>query len=67
VGETYFQHLKHASSFGGRLIVAGSACLMHGIFPFLFVKTGSKQVTKLHDKMVTNRDQRVTEILDYVI
>ena len=67
VGETYFQHLKHASSFGGRLIVAGAACLMHGIFPFLFVKTGSKQVTKLHDRMVTNRDQRVTEILDYVI
>ncbi len=67
VGETYFQHFKHAASFGTRLVLAGIACLLHGIFPFLFVKTGSKQVTQLHDRMVTNRDQRVSEILDYVI
>ena len=67
VGETYLQHFRHASSFGIRLIFAGTACLLHGIFPFLFVKTGSNQVTQLHDRMVTNRDQRVSEILDFVI
>ncbi len=66
VGETYSQHLRQASGFGGRLIVAGFACLLHGIFPFLFIKTGSKQVVKLHDKMVTNRSN-IPEMLDFVI
>lgn len=55
VGETYGEHLVQASGFGLRMIVAGMACVMHGIFPFLFVKTGSKQIGHLHDQMVANR------------
>lgn len=49
-----------------RLIVAGIACLLHAIFPFLFVKTGSKQIVQLHDKMVTNR-HRIPDMIDFVI
>lgn len=66
VGETYGQHLRQASGFGGRLIIAGLACLLHGVFPFLFVKTGSRQIVHLHDKMVTNRS-KIPEMLDFVI
>ena len=55
VGETYLEHLGVASWFGLRMLVAGTACLMHGLFPFLFVKTGSTTITELHDRMVTNR------------
>jgi len=59
VGETYFQHLGQAFSFSIEMLVAGIACLMHGFLPFLFVKTGSKTITRLHKKMVTHRDRRL--------
>ena len=55
VGETYVQHLGVATSFGARMILGGLACLVHGLLPFLFTSTGSRTVTKLHDRMVANR------------
>lgn len=55
VGETYLEHMRAAGSFGGRLVVAGVACLVHSILPFAFVTTASREVVSLHDKMVTNR------------
>lgn len=67
VGETYGQHLVHASGFGLRMILGGIACILHGVLPFLFVRTGSKQVTVLHDRMVTNRTKPMPGILDFVI
>ncbi|HVV66085.1 MAG TPA: DUF6356 family protein [Rhizomicrobium sp.] len=55
VGETYIEHLESASHFGGRMILAGVACLLHGVFPFLFVTTGSRAVRHLHERMITHR------------
>ena len=66
VGETYGQHLRHASGFGLRMIAGGMACVLHGFLPFLFVRTGSSQITLLHHKMVTNRGTQ-PGILDFVI
>ena len=57
VGETYSEHLVMASGFGLRMIVAGIACVLHGFFPFLFVKTGSHQIETLHGKMIVNRSR----------
>lgn len=58
VGETYFQHLYHASGFGLRMTLGGVACLLHAVFPFLFVTTGSRAVQQLHDRMVVDRHPR---------
>lgn len=58
VGESYFEHMGQAFSFGSSMLLSGIACLLHGFFPFLFVKTGSEAITKLHDRMVLNRDRR---------
>ena len=55
VGESYLQHMVSAVSFGGRMIAAGFACMLHGLFPFLFVTTGSQTVRHLHDRMITGR------------
>ena len=55
VDETYFEHLAHASGFGWRMIAGGLACLLHGIFPFTFEKTGSNCIRTLNDRMVVNR------------
>jgi len=55
VGESYFEHLLRAASFGARMMFAGGACLIHALLPFLFVKTGSLAIADLHTAMVTNR------------
>ncbi len=58
VGETYGEHLVMASGFGLKMIGAGLACLVHGLLPFLFVKTGSAAITELHQRMVTSRSRK---------
>lgn len=55
VGESYAEHLAAASGFGWRMILAGLACMVHGLLPFLFVRTGSEAISDLHGRMVTNR------------
>ena len=59
VGESYFQHMRVSFSFGGRMFVAAIGCFLHGIFPFLCVKTGSKTIQSLNHNMVEQRDKRV--------
>jgi len=55
VGESYFGHLLQASTFGLRMIFAGVACVLHGIFPFLFVTTGSDAMKSLNEEMSARR------------
>lgn len=66
VGESYTEHLLHAGGFGFRMVAGGLACILHGLLPFLFVKTGSRQISALHHRMVTHRT-RTPAILDFVI
>lgn len=66
VGETYGQHLAHASAFGLRMILGGIVCIVHGLLPFLFVNTGSKQIESLHRRMVIDRSNLPGPI-DFVI
>jgi len=58
VGETYGEHMAAAGGFGRDLILAGLACLVHAVLPFLFVRTASLAVTDLHDRMVRHRARR---------
>ena len=55
VNETYFEHMAAAGWIFGKMTLGAMACLVHAIFPFLFVKTGSRIITDLHDRMVINR------------
>ena len=55
VNESYFQHMGVGFRFGGRMLFAGCACLVHGLFPLLCTRTGSRTVTELHGRMVTHR------------
>jgi len=51
IGESYGAHLVNASAFGGRMLLGGMAVLIHAVFPFLFVHTGSRTMAKLHRRM----------------
>ena len=59
VGESYGEHLGRATYFGLRMAFAGIACLIHGVLPFLFVRTGSRAIAELHNSMVVNRSVRL--------
>jgi Family of unknown function (DUF6356) len=62
VGETYLQHLRQASAFALGMWVGGAACLIHAVFPFLFVRTGGNWVSKLHQRMTSrSRDSVVPD------
>lgn len=55
VGETYFEHMQVAWSFGLPLVLAGLGCLVHGILPFLCKATGSKAILGQHARLVAAR------------
>lgn len=55
VGESYFEHMTHAGSFGFAMVVAGIACLIHAVLPACFISTGSNTIRRLHDRMVVHR------------
>ena len=69
VGETYAEHLGVATSFGMAMIAGGLACIVHGLVPSLFMKTGSKTILSLHERMASHRRRKPERMpgLDYVI
>ena len=61
VGETYFQHMCIAFSFGTKMLLSGLACLAHGVFPFLWEATASNTIRKLHHTMEARQPKRETQ------
>lgn len=55
VGESYSQHCVCAFGFGARMVGAGIACMIHALLPFLFVRTGSRAITELNERMIAKR------------
>jgi hypothetical protein len=55
VNETYLQHMAVAGSFGWAMLTASCACFVHALVPGLCERTGSRIITRLHTRMVTNR------------
>lgn len=61
IGETYFGHLLQASLFGFRMLLAGIACILHGLLPFLFETTGSDAMKALNEEMTARRARALRE------
>jgi hypothetical protein len=55
VNETYFEHMVMAFGFGGRMLLGGLACLVHGLCPWLYTSRGSDTIRGLYRRMVTHR------------
>ncbi|MBL4741268.1 MAG: hypothetical protein JKY12_09755 [Sneathiella sp.] len=60
VNETYLEHMHMSSSFGFWLAIAAFCAFVHAILPFVFEKTGSGIIMKLHNRMVSNRVVKLT-------
>jgi Family of unknown function (DUF6356) len=63
VNETYLEHLQSATGFGTRMILSGLACLVHGLVPCCFVRTGSNQIRQLYGRMVVDRADRSPSVM----
>lgn len=51
IGESYGAHLRRATRFGGRAVLAGAACLVHAVVPGLFTDTLSRAIRSLHQEL----------------
>ena len=60
-GMDYLGHLARASRIGGALVVAGFACLVHGVLPGLFTTKASRTVIKLHEEISSAPAHQATE------
>lgn len=73
VGETYGQHFSVAMAFSWRLFWTSIACFFHALIPGLFIKTGSRSITKLYQMMQEHRvkpgniPDNYKETLDFII
>jgi hypothetical protein len=59
VGESYWQHFGFATSTGAAMMLGGLACITHGLFPFLFTRTGSKTIARLYERMSSGARHKV--------
>lgn len=51
VDETYLEHTGFALHFAFWLAVAAFAALVHAVLPFMFEKTASRIITRLHARI----------------
>lgn len=54
VEETYFEHMRFAAGFAGALFLAALAAAVHAVLPFLFEKTASTAINRMHQR-ISNR------------
>ena len=59
VNEKYVEHMLCAQKYGLRMMLAGAACFIHGIFPNLFVTTASTTMHSLLNE-INQRKQKET-------
>ena len=52
--ETYQQNMGIAFKIGFTMLVTGVFCLIHGLIPGLFKKTGSNQIAKMYELVSRN-------------
>ena len=52
-GETYWQHLWFTLRMSARFFYIGLAIVVHGLFPFLCVRTASNEIQKVYGIMKT--------------
>lgn len=64
VGETYWEHMKNASTYGFNMLFGGIACLIHSVFPFIFKNTGSNVLLKMTHHFVSRMPHAEKRMLD---
>jgi hypothetical protein len=61
-GETYTQHLMFAAGCGAKMVLGGLACIIHGLLPVCFSRTGSRTIFILYWRLKTGTRTRKGEM-----
>lgn len=64
VGEGYFAHLAEAMHCGIVMVLAGIACIIHAILPFLFTSIASDKMVYIIKRLETRYKE---DTLKYVV
>ena len=59
VGETYFQHLGVAGSFGVMFLKLAGMSLVHALFPWCFERAASDRIELLHEELCIKRARTI--------
>ena len=51
VDETYLEHMRFAGWFAGTLFLASLAATVHALLPFLFERTASGMINRMHNRI----------------
>lgn len=62
-GMDYGAHMKRAWRIGGALLVAGGACIVHGLLPGLFTDKATKTITRLNDEISAHTPKGTEPVL----
>jgi hypothetical protein len=57
INETYFEHLRFACRCGFRMALAGIACILHGLWPSIFISTASDTLKSLTDEINQRKEK----------
>ena len=66
-GMDYLSHLGRATRIGSRLMVAGGACLVHGLLPSLFTTRATATIIKLNEEISGHRPSKEPMWLEFEI
>ncbi len=67
LGMGWVSHGVGAVAIGGRMMVAGAACVVHALVPALFSDTAGKTVVALSEQMKRRKADATGEWPDYEI
>lgn len=62
---TYFEHLKHACSYGFRSLQCSIIFIIHGIIPCLFESAGSIMIQKINDDLQYNSNKKCDDNIEF--
>ena len=60
-GETYFQHLRCAATYGLSMVFSGIAAIIHAVFPFIFETAASDCAKKVITEVERRAEQSIIE------
>ena len=61
MNESYGRHFQVATRFGFLMVQAGLACMVHGLVPAFFTRTGSATVKRLYGEMRQRQPELATQ------
>ncbi len=57
INETYFEHMRFAHRSGFRMMLAGMACIIHGLLPNIFVTTASDTLKSVTEEIARRKEK----------